>query len=318
MARVNVDQWVRDQYDGTVITRVRQTSAVEALGRQVQMGTDVKVVPRAGTVGVAVTAKGSAYNEEQPTGDDVTLTAKKFTGMIRIADEDVADLPNSGIPNYIQTKQLDWASTYGRFFDNACLGTSAASNGTTVPFTSVYRAATSADATVGYTANANLIDAGGTLVYSELSNLVGLVEGSNYYDPGNYAVIAHPVFLGQLRGVVDGQQRPIFESTQQANGQATLFGLPIRFSLGAVVSATASATQAVGSAIKGTAGNALMVVAPKDHLIVGVRSGPEYAVIAGWDGASAITDEALIKMRSRRGFTVGDVTSVAVLERTTG
>jgi HK97 family phage major capsid protein len=316
VARVNVDQWVRDEYGGAVISRVRQVSAVEAVGRQEPMGTDVKIVNRAGDVGVAVTAKGSAYNEEQPTGDDIALTARKFTALIRIAEEDVADLSNSGVANYIQQKQLDWASSYAKMFDNACLGVNAASNGTTVPFTSVYRAATTADATVGYTANANVVDAGPSVSYAELSSLVGRVETSNYYDPGNYVVIAHPAFLGELRGVLDTQNRPIFQDTQQANGQATLFGLQIRFSLGAVVSATATRSQAVGGAVKGTAGNPLMIVAPKDQLIVGVRSGPEYAQISGWDGASAVTDEALIKMRARRGFSVGDPTSVAVLERT--
>lgn len=318
MARVNVDQWLQEEHDGTIITRIRAQSAVENLGRGVQMGTNVKTVPRSGDIGVAVTAKGSAYNEEQPNSDEIFLTARKFTALLRIAEEDIADLPASGISGYIQSKQLDWASSYARFFDNSCLGTNAAMNGGTVPFTSVYRAVTQADAAVGYAANANYVDAGGTITYDELSGLLGIVETGNYYDPANYAVIAHPSFLGALRGVKNTQGNPLFQETQQANGHGSLFGLPIRFSLGAVVSAAATKGQAVGSGVKGTPGNPLLIIAPSNHLIVGKRSNPEYAQISGWDGASAITDEALIKMRSRRAFSVGDVNAVAVLERTTG
>lgn len=316
MARANVDAWIQEEHDGSVITRVRQVSAVEALGRPVPMGTATKTVPRSGRVGVAVTAKGAAYNEEQPTNDEVLLTARKFTALIRIAEEDISDLPASGVTNYVRDKQLDWAGSYGRFFDNACLGVSAASNGATVPFTSVYRAVTTADATVSYLANANHVSSAGVVTYDGLSNVLGLIEGGSFYDPSTYQVIAHPAFLSALRGVKDGQARPIFDDTQVANGTATIFGMPIRFSLGAIVSTVASDVQAVASGLKGTAGNPLLVVAPRDHLIVGMRSGPEYANISGWDGASAVTDEALIKMRSRRGFSVGDVNAISVLERT--
>jgi hypothetical protein len=45
-----------------------------------------------------------------------------------------------------------------------------------------------------------------------------------------------------------------------------------------------------------------------------VRSGPESVVIDGRDGASALTDETLLKLRARRGFQLVFPQAAAVLE----
>jgi HK97 family phage major capsid protein len=317
MARVNVDQWIREEYGSPVDLAVRQNSAVENLARREPMGTDTKTLNRYGDVGVAVTAKGSAYNEEQPTGDEVTLTARKFTAVLRIAEEDIADLPASGVANYVSERQRDWASSYARFLDNACLGVSAAANGTTIPFTSAYRAVTTADAGVGYVANANHINTQGAVTYADLSALLAISESGEFFDPGNTIVIAHPSFLATIRGMLGSDGRPIFEGNAQAGGNANLFGIPLQFSVGAKVSATATRSPGGAGGAKGTAGNPLMYVAHRQHLILGVRSGPEYFNIPGSTGAAALTDENLIKMRSRRAFSVGDPRAIAVLEAST-
>jgi len=314
MARVNVDAWLQEEVSSKTVQRVISQSAVEGPGTVKEpMGTVYKLIDRPGTIGVAVTAKGSAYNEEQPTGDQVTLTARKFTAALRIAEEDIADLPASGVTGYIDDRKADWGSSYARFIDNAALGTNAAVNGTTVPFTSVYKAVTTADAGVSYTANANHVNqAGASTTRAMLSSTLAKLEQGSYWSEPDLVVMAHPKFRATLRDMVDSQGRPLFDANDK-----TLFGFPIIFTVGAMVTATASTAPTGAGGAKGTAGNPLLIVANKNVLVLGVRSGPESVNISGWDGTSALTDEAIIKMRSRRAFAVTDVNGVAVLEAST-
>ncbi len=121
-------------------------------------------------------------------------------------------------------------------------------------------------------------------------------------------VIAHPSFKGAFRGMVDDNGRPIFVEGQ-GNAGSTLFGYPVRWSTGARTSATATSRPT---------GNPLLIVGQRDALMLGVRSGPESVVIDGKDGASALTDETILKMRARRGFGVAYADAFAVLEVTAG
>src|SRR5664279_875544 len=160
MARINVDAWVREEFGSPVLDIINRTSAIEANARKEPMGTDSKTLNRQlGEAGVRVTAKGVAYNEEEPDGDDLTLIARKFTAALRIAEEDVADLPASGVSNYLQDRQKGWAANYSKFLDNACLGVSGGTpaNGGTIPFTSVYATICTTNVDLGYTANDNLV-----------------------------------------------------------------------------------------------------------------------------------------------------------------
>lgn len=311
MARATFESWLQEEKDSSVMTRIAQTSAVESLARRLPMNSTTKSFPRSGGMDVAEVPKGSAYGEDTAANDEVILTAKKFGKAIRIAEEDIDD----SVANIIDSKKTDWGSSYAKFIDNATLGTSAAI-GAGVPFTSVYRAVTTADAATGYTANANHVSSGaaGAVSYANLSNLLGLAENSNSFDESGVVVIAHPSFKGVLRGILDGSSRPIFVEGL-AGTPSTLFGYPVRWSQGARVTATATSTPAAGVGVKGTAGNALMIVGQRDALMLGVRSGPESVVIDGRDGASALTDETILKVRARRGFAVGYPDAFAVLER---
>jgi hypothetical protein len=85
----------------------------------------------------------------------------------------------------------------------------------------------------------------------------------------------------------------------------TLFGSPVIWTQGARGSAAYTATPT---------GNPLLFVVNRDLLILGRRSGPEFAAVNGFTGAGALTDEALIKARSRRGFVFGQASGAAVLE----
>lgn len=312
MARNTMEAWLRDEQGSDVIRRIEYNSVAESIFRSVPMSGATKTEPRMADMSVAVVAKGSAYGEDTAANDEVLLTAVKFGTALRIAEEDIDDQ----IANIIEAKKLSWASNFGVLLDHATIGTSAAANGGTVPFTSIYRAVTTVDAAVGYTANANYLSAVAAVTYDNLSDLASKIEGSGYGAPGN-VYIAHPVFKGVLRKIKDGQGRPIFEPSPREGSPDTLFGYPIHWSGGAVVSATASATQAatlVGAGVKGTAGNPLIAFGNPEYALLGKRSGVESVVIDGRDGLSALTDETILKVRARRAFVLGNVKAFAVLE----
>lgn len=310
-AENNFDKWVPEEYDSTVIQRVNQVSALEALASRIPMGTTTKSVPRSAGIQVDFTAKGVAYNEDTSTNDEVVLTAKKFTRALRIAEEDMQD----ALANIIAAKQRDWATSYAKAIDNAGLAVTAAP-GAGVPFSSVYYLLSQTDATVSYTANTNLTKSGTAAPsYASLNTAVGLLETGDYYDESRCYAIAHPAFRKTLRGILDSQQRPIFIDYAGAGDDGdiqtagTLFGVPLRWSLGAKTSATA--TSAPG-------GNPLIVFGNMDYALLGIRSGPETAFAAADSGVGFLTDDALLKLRARRGFGIGNPFAFSVYENNSG
>lgn len=302
MARNTFEAWIPEEDSSEVIQRVNQMSAVEALASPEPMSSNSKSIPRSAGVGVSLVDKGGAYSEDTSANDDITLTAKKIGKAIRIAEEDIDD----SLANIIATKQKDWATSYAKYLDNATLAVSAAV-GTGVPFNSVYYTLTQTDAGLGYTANDNVTTAAsGGVTYDDLSAVLEDVEGGDYFDLSRMVVIAHPSYRGVLRRIKDNDEQPIFVRGQQgdAGSPDTLFELPIRWSLGCRVSATAT---------DAPTGKPVLVVANQDYLRLGRRSGPESIFIDGRDGLSALTDESILKMRARRGFALGHPKAAAVL-----
>lgn len=304
-ARNTYEDWIPEEWDSQVITRVRQMSALEAYARRHPMASDTRNVPRSAGVGVESISKGGSYGEDTSANDSVTLTARKLGKAIRIAEEDLQD----SAADILATKRMDWATSYAKFLDNACLGVTAAENGTTIPFTSLYKALRTTNSDTSYTADANyVVSASGSAVsYTNLSQTLGLVEESDYWDDGMALVIAHPSFKRKLREIKDDQNRPIFVAGQGGDSGTpdTLFGHPVRWSLGAKTHATAT---------DAPTGNPLLFVGNRDYLFLGIRSGPESAVAGADTGAAFLTDEALLKMRSRRGFACAHEKAWAVLE----
>lgn len=308
MARQTFESWIPEEYGGAVITKIGELSAVERFARVEPMSTDTKRVPRSGGMAFAgAIAKGVAYPEDASTNDDIVLTARKLGTVLRVADEDLKD--TSQVANIIQTKQLDWARSYAVGFDNACLAVTAAENGTTIPFTSVYKSLTTTNAATGYTANANRIQTAGALTYADLSDLLALVEGGAYWTDSDAFIVAHPAFKALVRNLVGSDGHPVFvDYGSQAQGAvSTLLGAPIVWSQGAKTNATASDSPS---------GNPLMIVGNRQFLIKGDRSGPEYMLASADSGPAFLTDEALLKVRTRRGFAVGHEKAFGVLEIT--
>lgn len=305
MARTTLEAWLPEEYESSVITLIGANSAVESTARKVSMGSDTKNIPRSSGIQVEVIAKGGVYGEDGGAVDGITLFARKFGKVIRLAEEDIDD----SVAGIIEVKKVDWATSYAKTFDNACLGVTAAENGTTVPFTSVYKALSTTNAVSGYTANANIIVTvtATPVSYDNLSALVGKYEASDYFDQAKGVVIAHPSLKLAIRAIKDTAGNPIFVASP-INGQPDLlFGYAVKWSLGARKHAVASGAPT---------GSALAIIGNADFLIVGTRSGPESVIIDGRSGASALTDETLLKIRARRGFGIGHEKAFAILEVT--
>lgn len=312
-AEANVDHWLPEAFDSQVIQRVMQISAMESYAKKIPMSTQTRSTPRSGGIAVGIVAKGGTYAEDTTTNDEVILAVQKFGEAIRIAEEDIGD----SLADIVATKQNDWATSYAKALDNACLGVNVAKATSGCKFDSLYYTLTQSDSNTGYTGNANLTQtATGApqITYAQLSSVCGVYESGDYYEEGSSLIIAHPKYKAQLRTVVDSQSRPIFQegtSGVAGGGQGkaidTLFGTyPIKWSLGARTSATV--TQA-------PTGNPLLIVCNPNYLLLGVRSGPESVFIDGRNGLGAMTDESILKMRSRRAFNIGHENAFSILEQ---
>lgn len=306
-AAVNdVSAWIPEEFSGEVIQRVQQMSVIERLARAWPMANSLRHVPRSAGMDVAGVAAGGTYAEDVSANDEVLLTARKIGQALRLNDEDMKD---SSLVDIINTKKMDWATSYAKFYDQAALGCTAAENGTTVLYTSVYKAIRTTDSAVSYVADANYIaSASGTAVtYTNLSDTLSLAEVGDYWDPVDAITIAHPSFKAKLRGILDDQHRPIFVGGQGGDSGTpdTLFGYEIAWSLGARTHATNTSAPT---------GNPLLIVGNRNYLYKGMRSGPESAVAGADTGVGFLTDQAILKMRARRAFKVAHQKAFAVLE----
>ena len=300
-----LNNWIPIEWDSEIIMRVLKASAIEATAQRHTMNTSTKRILRQQGYNVTV---GKQYVRDDSDLDYVTLTARRFMGQSVLDEDDVADADM--IVDTIAARALDWGVSYATALDNACLGVTATENGTTAPFTSVYKAVRTTTSAEGYTADANYVNHAGaaSAAYDDLSGCLRRVETSDYWDENNALIIANPAFRDVLRRVKDNNGTPIFVQGQGADsGQPDrLFGVEIFWSRGAKTS------NKVGPSPEG---NPLLVfVGNRDLLKLGVRSGPE----SRFDVSSAQddVDEMAVKFRSRRGFKVGHTKAFAVLEKT--
>lgn len=308
--------WLVEQRDGNVVKAFRRTSVVETEFRTINMTANTVEIPRIDDMDVEFIAKGAAYPEDQSTADVISISAKKIGGVLRIAEEDVED---EKLAPYVDEKKLSAGSSFAKKVDNAALGTSAAVNGVVVPFTSVYRALTTADATTGYVANANHIGltvATQGTIDDALSQALGLLEDGDYFGEEDLVWVLNTKFRRLVRDKKDAQGRRIFLN-DIVGGRAVprLYDVPVRFTRGATVTATPTTNPVSGTGIKGTAGNALGFLIQKNAAVFGRRKAFESVYIPGRDGLSALTDEDILKVRARiaAGVTVPEAHAVIEL-----
>lgn len=224
--------------------------------------------------------------------------------------------------NAMTTKGEEFAIGYSDYLDNAVFATSGAENGTTVIFTSLYKALRTDNAATAYTANANRIatdlfgdglrddpvTATGDIplsvdAYTKLSRLFGMVEQGKYWSMSDAVVVADTSFRELLRNVRDRNGVPILK---EGNGDTadTLFNRPIVWSRGTRVSATNS---------QEPAGNPLLFYGNRRFLKLGNRSNVESMTTAA--RAQDDVDETSVKFRTRKGFGVAHEKAWAVLEK---
>jgi HK97 family phage major capsid protein len=308
MARETFEDWIVVEVGDVAIQALAKASAVEMLGRPENMTSDTKNVPRSGEFAIAGVAKGEAYGATSGTNDYVELIARKAGGAIQVAEEDLLD-PTVDV---FETKREDAARNIAKFFDNATIGCSAAANGTTVLYTSVYKEIRTTDSDVSYTADDNFVS--GSATYDNLSATLARVEDSDYFESDQIVVIASPAYKQVFRGIKDDQGRPIF--LQGTGGTPdTLFEYPVTWSQGARVSATNTYAPT---------GNPLLVVANRRLLIKGMARlspqiaspNPGFAIQRASNGVGFLSDSAYMKAAMRRGFAVGHPKGVAVFEKT--
>jgi len=301
MARNTLEAWLPEEEGSEVITRITQNSVVEARASQIPMASNSRTTPRSAGMDVEVVDKGGLYGEDTNTNDDVTLTAKKFGKVLRIAEEDI----NDSLADVIRVKTLDWGTSYAKIIDNATLAVTAAP-GVGVPFTSLYYLLTQTDNTIGYTANSNITTTGsGGVTYDKLSTSLSVIETGDYFNPSELLAVAHPTFRASFRQVKDDQGEPIFVKGL-AGTPDTLFGHPVAWSLGARTSATAKSSPT---------GNPLLLWVHPSLMLLGIRSGPESVFIDGRDGVGSLTDESILKVRARRGWAYGHPGGASILEK---
>jgi hypothetical protein len=316
MARQSYAPWIGVEKGDKVIQAAARESAIERYGRPEPMQGDVKQVPRSGQFAVAVVAKGSAYTETDSAQSYVEIIARKVGGVRRIAEEDLGgDVRVQR--SLLDVTKVDAARNMAKFQDNASIAVTAAANGTTVPYTSIYRSLRSTNADTEYTADDNYAsieaDATGQQLYLAMNDTIGLVEESEWFDAGNMIIMAAPRWKTITRGMLGTDGRPILVDALTEGGTDQLFGYDVAWTQGARTSATATATPT---------GNPLFVFANRDVLINGkanlssniVDGNPGFKVQRGDVGLGFMTDEALMKAAQRRAFGLGMEQGVSILE----
>jgi hypothetical protein len=307
--------WQPIFWDDQIVGRAFQPSAImEHAGRTIQMKSIQYDVPRYADSAVG---GGSQLTEGTSNGDVKPIYDYQFNGKETLDEAQLEDSP----ADTLTAVSYEWLNSLHIAYDNASIGVTGARS-TTVsdyrPYNSIYYTLTQADSTVGYSANANLLK--GTLStsgYTNLNNALGLVENTKFYDMQNAVAILHPSLRQRLRGILDGNQRPIFvESSNGTAGggvrpQYELFGTPVAWSFGAVTTSGGYTGNVGGTS---AAWHPLVVFANRRHLVRGVRIEPQAQFINANINLNAL--EHTVQHRARLGFTLTVPQSASILEVT--
>lgn len=310
-----------------VIQAVAKTSAIEAVAQPETMTSDTKQIDRMGGFDVAVVAKGADYGFSTGTQDTVDMIARKIGGAAKVAEEDLVDtITGEGTMRRIEQEA---GNALARTFDNACIGTTAIANGTTVPFNSIYYTLATAQTTPfgNYSANANitkiprLTSAAPTpsdTWQDAIISFLAAYEESDWYDEGNTFLLASPSIKSIFRRIRDTNDNPVFVPDSMNNGNPSLFGYSdFRLTTGARTSATMA---------KAPSGNPLVIIGNRGAIRRGlartsagmVPGNPGVQWQRAAQGLGFLSDEAIMKAMMRRAFVCTVPQAVSILEITPG
>lgn len=299
MAR-DITDWLPIEYDPNLVSEQVQTSAVLKLAVSKTMGSSTMEMPR--LLGANI-GGGSTLLEDTTDGSKVTMYSYQYNNKVTLDEADTEDAYVDAINGY-NAQFLNFLNVK---HDNACLGVTGARSATATdyrPYTSLVRVLRTADVDAGYVADANVLS--GAVNYDNLSNVLGLLEDSNFGDPSQLVVIAHRGLRNSLRKVKDSGGSPIFQVAGMNIDQDNLFGLPIEWSAGAVESTGFNAITA--------ANPKLLFVVNRNTLINGKRIEPQARFIPAGINTQAL--EHTLQHRARRGFVVTVPQAAAVLRVT--
>lgn len=319
--RIDFENLIPVEVSDEVIQQVAKTSVVEQVAPPETMTSDTKQIGRMGGFQVATVAKGAEYGFSTNVQDDVDLIARKIGGAAKVAEEDLTDTVTG--EGTMRRLEQEAGTALALNFDNASLGTTAAPNGTTVPFASVYYTLATAQTTPwgAYAADANITkiarDATSTAMQDALIAFLAKYEESRWYAEGDTFLIASPAIKSIFRGVRDADGNPIFVGGAQAGGSPVLFGYETNTGLttGARTSATMS---------DAPAGNPLIIIGNRQALRRGlartsagmVPGNPGVQWQRAANGIGFLSDEAIMKAMMRRAFVVTVPQAVSILEIT--
>lgn len=301
---INAEGWIIEEHESSVLKRIQETSVIERIATKYSMATDAKQIPRSNGISISgVVDKGASYNLEELDVDNVTLVAKKLGAAAAINHEDLLD-PHVSVLDQIRD---GWARSYAVGLDNACLGVTGDADHQLRPFRSVYYSLRHGNSRTNYEADENYVNGTSGVTYDNLSDALGKMEVSAFFEPSKVKVIAHPAFKKFLRGIKDNNETPIFVQGQGGDSgtPSMLFDVPVEFATGAVATPTMSDEPK---------GNPLLFLVNTDFLALGVRSGPESKIVGEDQGPGFLSDTALVKMRARRAFALTQEHAAVVLE----
>lgn len=309
MAARDFSAWQPIIWDDQVIQREVQASAIYDTAREMNMVSNTYEIPRFTN---AMVGGGSQLTEDTNNGDTIALYSYQYNGKETLDEAQIEDSP----ADEVAAVTYEWMNSFHMSYDNACIGVSAARSSTASnfqPYNSIYYTVRHSDSDVGYVADTNYTKTGsGGLTYDFANTALGVLENTKFWNPANGCAYIHSSLKKAIRGVKDGQGRPIFvESTAGFPGGGVqpryeLFGVPAYFTFGAQVSNDFTSFQ------NGTAGNPLIVFANRRHAVRGERIPPQAQFINANININAL--EHTVQFRARQGFAATVPQAFSVLE----
>lgn len=299
----NLDNWISPAVNQNVLVPV-QESAFEKATWKVEMSTESEYVPIAAANSFKGYAAGQTIALNDTTEARVQLTLVDLCSADTIPAAKMND--SLGVEKTLVTKQSRMLFDLAVQLDNAGYATTAAANGGTVPFNSVYRQVKAATP-------ANVVVTAGALTFAHVSNAVATAENSDFAN--DIVIVAHVSLKGKIRSITDGDGRFVFADGGLVNNVGdTLFGYPVIWSRGLKTSAAISGAPT---------GNALLVVAPRQMIISGEGNLPGvpdalpgFAVQDSANGVGFLSNSWTVKACVRRALVVADTASVGIVEIT--